>query len=79
MDQMLAHNISLKLAKARSLVLLLALPFIQAVERQVISEPSIKPSEEYFLKEKQLFECFTSCGCSVFDLKLDLPQLHAYL
>ena len=52
LDQMLAHNTSPKLAKARSLVLLLALLFIQAVERQVISEPSIKPSEEYFLKEK---------------------------
>lgn len=52
LDQMLVHNISLKLAKARSPVLLLALLFIQAVERQVISEPSIKLSKEYFLKEK---------------------------
>lgn len=47
LHQMLAH-ISLKLAKACSLLLLLLLLFIQAVERQVISEPCIKPSEEYF-------------------------------
>lgn len=67
---MLAHNVSLKLAKARSLLRLLA---------SLLPEPSTKPSEEYFLKEKRSFECFTSCGCSVFDLEQDLPQLHAYL
>lgn len=70
LDQMLAHNVSLKLAKARSLLRLLA---------SLLPEPSTKPSEEYFLKEKRSFECFTSCGCSVFDLEQDLPQLHAYL
>lgn len=45
-------DIALTSSKARSLVLLLALLLIQAGERQVMSELSIKPSECDFFKRR---------------------------
>lgn len=51
LDQMGAHNISLNCQSTQPGAPA-ALLFIQPVARQVISEPSIKPSEELFFLKK---------------------------